>query len=189
MAVCGLFAALIAVGAFIKISVPVQPAPMTFSLQWFFVLMAGLLLGRRLAAMSVGVYLLVGLVGVPVFAHGGGPSYVLRPGFGYLLGFLLAAFLMGWLTERRGKAGFWQMLFSSAAGLIAYYGVGLVYYYLIHVYWLKTPDFGWMLALTNGFLVTVGPDFVLCVLAALVCAQLRVVTDKILFQNGRGGSP
>ncbi|MCM1106962.1 MAG: biotin transporter BioY [Blautia sp.] len=179
LSVCGLFAALIAVGAFLKITIPVQPAPMTFSLQWFFVLMAGLLLEWRLAAMSVGVYLLAGLSGVPVFAHGGGLSYVLRPGFGYLLGFLSAAFFMGWLTEHKRAAGFRQLLLVSFAGLAVYYGLGLVYYYFINVYWLKILEFGWALALTNGLLLTVGEDFVLCVLAAAVSVQLRPVISKI----------
>lgn len=180
MAVCGLFAALIAVGAFIKITIPVQPSPMTFSLQWFFVLLAGFLLGRRLATASVGVYLLIGLIGVPVFAHGGGISYVLRPGFGYLLGFLLAAFLVGFLTDLTKPVRFWQMLPISVVGLFAYYGIGLVYYYLINVYWLKTPEFGWILAFTNGFLITVVEDFVLCILAVLVCVQFRPIVRREL---------
>lgn len=72
---------------------------MHFTLQWFFVLMAGFLLGAKLASLSVIVYLCIGLVGVPVFAAGGGPTYILRPGFGFLLGFVLAAFLIGAITE------------------------------------------------------------------------------------------
>ena len=89
---CALFAALIAVGAFIKIDIPLPMYTMHFTLQWFFVLMAGFLLGAKLASLSVIVYLCIGLVGVPVFAAGGGPTYILRPGFGFLLGFVLAAF-------------------------------------------------------------------------------------------------
>ena len=91
LAISGLFAALIAAGAFIKITIPVQPFPMHFTLQWFFVLMAGFLLGSRVAAASVGTYLLIGLLGVPVFAAGGGIGYIVRPSFGYLLEFIAAA--------------------------------------------------------------------------------------------------
>lgn len=54
----GLFAALIAAGAFVKVTLPTEPFPMHFTLQWFFVLLAGLLLNKRLAFASVGVYLL-----------------------------------------------------------------------------------------------------------------------------------
>ena len=60
LTVGGLFAALIAVGAFIKITLPTEPIPMHFTLQWFFVLLAGLMLDRRLAGFSVGAYLLIG---------------------------------------------------------------------------------------------------------------------------------
>ena len=63
---CSLFAALIAVGAFIKIPIPVVP----FTLQVLFTTLAGLLLGPRLGAISVGIYLLVGLIGIPVFTQG-----------------------------------------------------------------------------------------------------------------------
>ena len=69
---CSLFAALIAVGAFIKIPIPVVP----FTLQVLFTTLAGLLLGPKLGAISVGIYLLIGLIGIPVFTQGGGPSYI-----------------------------------------------------------------------------------------------------------------
>ena len=84
MAVCGLFASLIAVGAFIKIVIPVGMDTMNFTLQWLFVLLAGLLLGSKRAFYSVTTYLVIGLVGFPVFARGGGPAYLIRPTFGFL---------------------------------------------------------------------------------------------------------
>lgn len=65
--------------------------------------MAGFLLGAKLATVSVIVYLSIGLVGVPVFSAGGGPAYIFRPGFGFLLGFVLAAFVIGTITEKVGK--------------------------------------------------------------------------------------
>ena len=68
---CGMFASLMAVGAFIKIMIPIGIWEVTFSLQFFFALLAGFLLGSRRGLAAVGVYLLIGLAGVPVFAHGG----------------------------------------------------------------------------------------------------------------------
>ena len=62
---CALFAALIAIGAFIKVDIPLPMYTMHFTFQWFFVLMAGFLLGAKLATVSVIVYLSIGLVGVP----------------------------------------------------------------------------------------------------------------------------
>lgn len=76
LTLCSLFAALIAIGAFLQIPLPNFDY---FTLQFFFVLMAGMLLGARLGAMSAALYVLTGLLGIPVFAAGGGISYVLRP--------------------------------------------------------------------------------------------------------------
>ena len=89
---CSLFAALIAVGAFIKIPIPVVP----FTLQVLFTTLAGLLLGPKLGAISVGIYLLIGLIGIPVFTQGGGPSYIFQPTFGYLIGFLIGTYFTGY---------------------------------------------------------------------------------------------
>ena len=83
MAQIGLFTALIAAGAYIKINIPVQPFPMHFTMQFLFVLLAGFLLGARRGAICVGIYLAVGLSGIPVFAAGGGPAYLIRPTFGF----------------------------------------------------------------------------------------------------------
>ena len=126
-----LFAALISVGAFIKLDIPLPLYTMHFTLQWLFVLMAGFFLGSKKGAISVLVYVLIGLAGVPVFAAGGGIGYVLRPGFGFLLGFILAAYLIGLITEKMKAKTLIQLLVPATVGLIAYYSVGAVYFYLI----------------------------------------------------------
>ena len=96
MTLCSLFTALIIVGAFIRIQFPVVP----ITLQTLFVVLAALLLGPKYSAVSVGLYLFLGLAGLPVFTKGGGPGYVFQPTFGYLLGFLAAAWVMGTLAEK-----------------------------------------------------------------------------------------
>ena len=86
-----LFAALTAVGAFLRI-------PMVYSsvtLQYLFTAMAGLLLGRRWGALSQAVYVLLGLVGLPIFTMGGGFGYVFQPTCGFLLGLIPAAWGVG----------------------------------------------------------------------------------------------
>ncbi len=85
--------------------------------------MAGFLLGPKLAALSVIVYLCIGLIGVPVFAAGGGPAYILRPGFGFLLGFVLAAFLIGYIRDKMNAVKTLSMMIPATVGLIAYYTV------------------------------------------------------------------
>ena len=96
LVMCSLFVALIVVGAFIKIPVPVVP----FTLQLLFTMMAGLLLGGKLGAVSVGVYILMGLLGLPIFAEGGGFAYVLKPSFGYIIGFAVASYVTGMIANR-----------------------------------------------------------------------------------------
>ncbi|MDZ7264485.1 MAG: biotin transporter BioY, partial [candidate division KSB1 bacterium] len=89
-----LFAALTAVGAFIKIPLPHIP----ITLQTLVVIMSGNLLGYKLGTLSQLLYLVVGLLGVPIFAYGGGPGYIFQPSFGYLLGYPVGAFLIGLLV-------------------------------------------------------------------------------------------
>lgn len=176
----GLFAALIAAGAWMKITLPTQPLPMHFTLQWFFVLLAGLLLSKRLAAASVGVYLLLGLMGVPVFASGGGPSYLIRPTFGYLIGFGVAAYVMAWLCENTSFPGFFKLFWFSIAGLLVYYAIGVFYYFIICRF-LISQEVTWQILFINCFLLTVGGDFALCVAAASVAARLRGIVKKTLY--------
>ena len=178
MASCGLFTALIATGAFMRISIPVQPFPMHFTLQFFFVLLAGILLGPRLGALSVCIYLAVGLMGVPIFAAGGGPAYLVRPTFGFLLGFVFAAYVTGRAARLRDKASVRWYLFSSFWGLAAMYLSGMVYFYFISNFVIHMPV-TWKLVFINCFLLTVGGDFVLCVLAALMARRLKPVIGWI----------
>ena len=87
------FAALLAASAFFKI--PIPPVPITLQAQ--VVLLGGMLLGPVNGALAVGLYLLLGLIGLPIFAGGGGLGYVLQPTFGYLLGFVGGAVVCGLL--------------------------------------------------------------------------------------------
>lgn len=171
MAYGGLFTALIAAGAFIKITIPVQPVPMHFTLQFFFVLLSALLLGARRSLICVAAYLAIGLCGIPVFATGGGLSYLLKPTFGFLIGFAAAGFLTGWVYERRRKNSFSWLFFSALWGLLADYACGMSYFYVCSNYVLHVTV-GWELVFVNCFLLTVGEDFILCVLAALLARRL-----------------
>jgi biotin transport system substrate-specific component len=117
LVIVGLFAALTAVGAFLR--VPLEPVP--FTLQPLVVFLAGAVLRPRLALGSQLTYLAVGLVGLPVFAHGGGPAYVMQPTFGFLVGFAAAAWVIA-AVVRWGPGGLWG---RTLAGLLL--GFGVVY--------------------------------------------------------------
>ena len=95
-----IFTALIAIGAFIKVPVPVVP----FTLQFLFTTLAGLLLGSSLGSACVLAYILLGLLGLPIFAAGGGPGYIFNPSFGYLIGFWLGAKTFTGQFQRSGHS-------------------------------------------------------------------------------------
>ena len=180
VAVCGLFAALIAVGAFIKIVIPVGADTMNFTLQWLFVLLAGLLLGSKRAFRSVTVYLITGLIGFPIFARGGGPAYLLRPTFGFLLGFALAAWAIGFLCEKLRPAKSITWFFTTFAGFVLYYGMGILYFYLItHLMASQTPV-GIGVIFGVYCLPTMLPDLMLCVLAVMLAGRLRPAVSAAL---------
>lgn len=181
LTVCGLFTALTAVGAFIKIVIPVGADTMNFTLQWFFVLLAGLLLGSRRAFLSVSAYLLIGLVGIPVFARGGGPSYLIRPTFGFLLGFALAAYVMGKLVEWMHAVKPGACLFSATVGYVIYYGMGILYFYFITHFVVVTPDTVGCGAIFAVYcLPTMIPDYILCILAVTVAGRLRPSMGRLM---------
>ena len=180
VAVCGLFTALIAVGAFIKIVIPVGADTMNFTLQWLFVMLVGLLLGSKRAFRSVAVYLITGLIGFPIFARGGGPAYLLRPTFGFLLGFALAAWVIGFLCEKLRPAKSITWFFTTRAGFVLYYGMGILDLYRItHLLASQTPvGIG---VIVGGYcLPTMLPDLMLCVLAIMIAGRLRPVVSAAL---------
>ena len=165
---CGLFAALISVGAFLKIPVPFVP----FTLQFLFTNLAALLLGKRLGSISVMIYIIIGLVGVPVFANGGGLSYIFQPSFGYVLGILAGTFVTGAISEKQKILSTKVVLLASFAGLSVIYLCGLVYFYLMANYYLQSPIAASTL-LVHGFLVTLPGDFVKIFASLFIVRRLK----------------
>ena len=167
LVLCALFVALISAGAFIRIPIPMVP----FTLQFLFTTLAGLLLGGRLGAVSVGVYIAVGLLGLPVFAEGGGIFYVLKPSFGYIIGFAAAAYITGTIAGKSRRPGFRRLLAACFAGLGIVYLFGMGYYYLMSNFYLGTPLGLWPLFL-YCFILAVPGDIVLCIISAMLSKRL-----------------
>lgn len=163
MILCAMFVTLIAAGAFIKIPIPVVP----FTLQYLFTMLAGLLLGGKLGCLSVCVYILVGLLGLPVFAQGGGIGYIFQPSFGYIIGFAAGAYVTGVIANGKGNPGYPRLLTANFIGLGIVYFFGMVYYYLMSNFYLGTPIGLWPLFL-YCFLLAVPGDIVLCIVGAIL---------------------
>ncbi len=121
MVFSSLFSALIAVGSYI--SIPLGAVPIV--LQDMFVLLAGLLLGKKWGTASVGVFLFAGLCGIPVFAGGtGGLGKILGPTGGFLIGYIPTVFLTAFISEKL-KEGVWQDAIAMFCGLIVLFMCGL----------------------------------------------------------------
>jgi biotin transport system substrate-specific component len=123
------------------------------------VMFSGLILGGRLAAISQWVYILVGLMGIPVFAHGGGPGYVLQPTFGYLLGFICGGYVIGRCTENRKTL---TRVFLSGVlllGTIAIYLPGVTVLYL-NVNFIQQKALSLSTAVKIGWLVPLPGDLI-----------------------------
>jgi biotin transport system substrate-specific component len=166
MVYAALMAALTAAGAYIAI--PVGPVPIV--LQNLFIMLAGLLLGGRWALISVGVYLLAGAVGLPVFAGGtGGIGKFVGPTGGYLMGFAAAAYLIGLISEcGRGRVAI--DVLAMVAGTLVIYTFGVA--------WLKVVT-GMSFSTAFGvgmFPFLIGDAFKIAA-AVPIAKALRPITD------------
>ena len=165
------FAALTAAGAFLRIPLGVS----SITLQFLFTAMAGVLLGAGGGALSQAVYVALGLLGLPIFTAGGGFGYVLQPTFGFLLGLIPSALIIGLLTKKSRKPV--RIVLSCVAGLAALYAVGLPYMALIlNVYMDKGLDF-WAV-LKSGMLPFLPGDALKIAVAAVLFPKLSVLFDK-----------
>lgn len=160
-----LFAALTAVGAFFKIPFVLS----AITLQFLFTAMAGLLLGPKWGAASQLVYVALGLVGLPIFTMGGGLSYVFQPTFGYILGLVPAAWVIGRLAKRPLK--FWQAALSLLAGLAVLYAIGIPYLALIANVYLGRGLSFWKI-LVSGMLIYLPGDLLKIAAASALCCAL-----------------
>lgn len=164
---CSLFTSLIALGAFIRIPIPVVP----FTLQFLFTMLAGLLLGGKLGSFSVLVYIVLGLIGLPIFAEGGGIGYVLKPSFGYIIGFCAGTFVTGSIANKVHNPSYKLLMVANFAGLFIVYAFGMVYYYIVSNYVLGIGIGLWPLFL-YCFILAVPGDIVLCVISAILAKRL-----------------
>lgn len=163
-----MFAALTAIGAFIKVPIPVVP----FTLQIVVVFLAASLLGSKRALYSQLVYIAVGLAGVPVFNEGGGLAYIFKPSFGYLIGFALAAYVMGAFLERKASPTRKDFITANLVGLVCIYGVALPYLYYALNFWLGM-DTSWIGILAIGFSGGALIDVGLAIITGLFAMRLH----------------
>jgi biotin transport system substrate-specific component len=169
MVFASLFAALTAAGAYIQIPVPFSPVPVT--LQVFFVLLAGSMLKSKWGSLSMVVYTLLGIAGLPVFAGGSsGIGVLFGPTGGYIFGFILAAYLTGKLSEKAesaGKSGFAINALNMSTGVLVIYALGVSQLMLV-------AEIGSWTALTLGAIPFLPGEIVKTAVAAYIASTYEL---------------
>lgn len=166
MVFAALFASLVAVGAYVKIPLPITPVPMT--MQVFFVLLTGCILGSRWGTISMIVYLLLGIVGFPVFSGGSsGLGVLFGPTGGYLIGFIFAAFVTGKLSETMSH----RSLLKNSLHMI----VGLCIIYIFGAFRLmQVADLTFQQTMVAGVLPFIIGDLITLLIAAFIATRYEV---------------
>lgn len=164
---CALFAILTALGAQMRIPFPVVP----LTLQTLMVILSGLLLGPSGGLVSQVVYLFMGLVGLPVFTGGGGVHYVFHPTFGFLVGFVPAAWIAGHLARKKRSAGFWGYVPACVAATLVIYLCGISVLYL-NLNFVAGKSVTFLQVVRIGMIPFIPGDMVKTAAASLLAAKI-----------------
>ena len=140
-----------------KIKVPLYPVPMT--LQPLAVLMIAMLFGGKLATLTVGLYIFKGIIGLPVFAFGGGLMYLMGPTGGFILGFFVSAMIIGYLADCGWGKRISLSIISMLIGMAVIYSLGIFQLALLK---------GFNFALLKGFYPFLLGDFYKLLLAGII---------------------
>lgn len=159
-------------------TIPFFPVP--FSLQVLFVILSGIVLGPKYGLLSQLIYIFLGIIGFPVFAGGvGGLGIIFAPTLGYVIGFPLAAFVVGSLAHNLKNFHYIRVFLATLPGLPAIYVPGVSYL------WFSTnhilgKDIDLLTALKVGVIVFIIPDIIKCLIAAWFGIEIRKRLSPIL---------
>ncbi len=150
-----------------KIKIDLYPVPMT--LQPLAVLMIAMLCGRNIAAGSIGLYLIQGMIGLPVFAYGGGIPYLMGPTGGFLIGFFIAGIIVGSLAD----SGWGKKIFKSVCAMML--GLSIIYFCgILQLSFIKGFDY----AIIKGMEPFIIGDLYKLVLVSLLLPQIWKLIKK-----------
>lgn len=163
MIYAAMFGAVTAVGAFIII--PIPPVPIT--LQTLFTALSGALLGGSLGALSQVIYVLLGIIGLPVFAGGkAGLGVLFGPTGGYLIGFIAGSYIIGKIIEIKNNAGLFRIVIAMVIGFLVLYTIGILQLSVV-------AKLGFAKALSVGMIPFLIGDAVKIAVATFVTLKLR----------------
>ncbi|MBS4206926.1 biotin transporter BioY [Bacillus sp. FJAT-50079] len=178
MVYVSMFATLMMIGANITSFVPfmvIGGVPIT--LQPFFAVLAGAFLGSRLGAASMGLYAFIGLVGAPVFARfNGGIGQLLNPTFGFILSFILTAYITGKIIDKNKKL--YAYIVAALLGTIVSYLFGTNWMYAAYKLWFTAPEaFSYKVAWL-WMAVPFPKDVILAVLAGIFAHRMQKIVKR-----------
>lgn len=166
MTLISLFAALTAVGAFI--SIPLYPVPLT--LQTLFTLLAAMTLGSVMGASSQIIYVLLGIIGLPVFAgFKAGIGILFGPTGGFLFGFIISAYVIGKIIEAKKERNFFYYLLAGLSGMVIIYITGITQLSLVTGIGIKR-------ALLIGALPFLPGDILKIIAASFIVHKFKMIT-------------
>lgn len=175
LALIAIFAALSVIGAFIKIPIPFVP----FTLQIAAVYIGASLFGWKVGGYSQLVYIALGLIGLPVFAAGGGLGYLFVPTFGYIVGFAVAGFYVGWAVERLEEKTFAKIALHQFIGVILLYIIVSIWMWANLQLVVGAEAITLTYAFLYGFLIPMPGDLLLSLLCAALVMRLIPYTEKM----------
>ncbi|NLK17963.1 MAG: biotin transporter BioY [Clostridiales bacterium] len=157
--------ALLFVSGHIKVTVFSIP----YTLQTLAVMLIGCIFGERYGLLAAGIYVSMGLLGIPVFSKGGGLHYVFEPSFGYILAFLPGVYLIGSLRKRASSNPYllFALLFSVAVLMLL---IGAMYYMIVikGIFGAPLPS-----VLYSFVAIFLPADLIKAIAAALICPRLK----------------
>lgn len=171
-----IFVCLMAIGAnitvwFPMLAVPIGGVSVPLSLQTFFAILSGLMLGRKLGSLTMVTYTLVGLAGLPVFAGlSAGPMAFVSPTGGFILSFIFVAYAVGFISDMNKTGSLLHYSFAAIVGIAINYIIGVFYMYMAMNTWLNL-NISYLLAWSSmiPFLIK---DGALAILAAAFMVNL-----------------
>lgn len=147
--------------------------PVAISLQSLVILLIGLTLPKKQATLTAILYLIAGLIGLPVFAQAtGGPQAIFLPSFGFVLSFIPAVWLMAIIRKKKFHQSIPADLIAVLIGNLVIYLIGILYMIFILVFYLNTPITFWKV-ISIGLLPFIPGDIIKSVVALSMARQLN----------------
>lgn len=166
----GMFAALLAIISPFQIILPFSPVPIT--LQIIGVTLAASILGSKLGSLSIIIYIVLGAIGLPIFAgfKSGVPTLV-GPTGGYIIGFIVSAYFIGRFIEIKKDLSFFYVFFINIIGLLLVYTIGTIQLSFVYTH-------SFTKALTVGVIPYIIPDLVKLIFSSILIVQVQAALSK-----------